>query len=120
MEVVCFSAAFIYRLKADSILSGSKINGMSGHSKWSQIKHQKATEDAKRGQLFSKLAQEIGAAVKQSADGAGNPMLNTLIEKARAANMPKENIERAIERAGIKDSSRKILRPWRIGRDTVG
>lgn len=71
---------------------------MSGHSKWSQIKHQKATEDAKKGKLFSKLAQEIGAAAKGNPDPEGNAILKGLIEKARAANMPKENIERAITR----------------------
>jgi len=72
---------------------------MSGHSKWSQIKHQKAVEDVKKGKLFSKLAQEIGAAAKGSPDLQANAALKGLIEKARAANMPKENIERAIARA---------------------
>lgn len=68
---------------------------MSGHSKWSQIKHQKALEDNKKGKLFSKLAQEIGAAAKDNPDPEANAILKGLIEKARAANMPKENIERA-------------------------
>lgn len=72
---------------------------MSGHSKWSQIKHQKAAEDAKRGKIFSKLAQEITAAAKSNPDTEANMTLKALIDKARAVNMPKENIERAIQRA---------------------
>ncbi|MBI3273931.1 MAG: YebC/PmpR family DNA-binding transcriptional regulator [Candidatus Colwellbacteria bacterium] len=71
---------------------------MSGHSKWSKVKHQKAVEDVKRGQVFSKLIQEISAAAKSNPDPAANPTLKTLVEKARALNMPKENIERAIAR----------------------
>lgn len=71
---------------------------MSGHSKWSKVKHQKAIEDVKRGQVFSKLIGEISAAAKSNPDPFVNPTLKTLIEKARALNMPKENIERAIER----------------------
>jgi YebC/PmpR family DNA-binding regulatory protein len=72
---------------------------MSGHSKWSTIKHKKAATDARRGQLFTRLAREITIAAR---DGGGNPEANfslrLAIDKARAANMPKENIERAIKR----------------------
>ncbi len=72
---------------------------MSGHSKWAQIKHKKGVADQKRGMLFTKLGNAITVAARQ---GGGDPDLNfTLrlaIEKARAANMPKENIERAIKR----------------------
>jgi YebC/PmpR family DNA-binding regulatory protein len=72
---------------------------MSGHSKWHQIRHKKAKEDAKRGQIFSKLARYITVAAKE---GGGNPELNptlaTAIEKAKSYNMPQENIERAIKR----------------------
>ncbi len=72
---------------------------MSGHSKWSTIKHKKAAADAKRGQLFTRLGREIVIAARQ---GGGNPesnfSLRLAIDKAKAANMPKENIERAIKR----------------------
>lgn len=72
---------------------------MSGHSKWANIKHRKAAADAKKGKLFSALSKEIIIAAKQ---GGGNPETNprlrAAIERAREANMPKENIERAIKR----------------------
>lgn len=72
---------------------------MSGHSKWAGIKHKKAANDAKRGNLFTKLANSITVAAKQ---GGGkpefNPSLRIAIEAARAANMPKDNIERAVKR----------------------
>lgn len=75
---------------------------MSGHSKWKTIKRQKGVADAKRGQIFTKLSKAITLAVKQGG-GIGNPSLNLklrlAIETARGANMPKENIERAISRA---------------------
>jgi YebC/PmpR family DNA-binding regulatory protein len=73
---------------------------MSGHSKWSQIKRQKGVADARRGQLFTKLAREIMVAVRQ---GGSNPesnfQLRLIVQKARDNNMPTENIERAIKRA---------------------
>lgn len=75
---------------------------MSGHSKWATIKRQKGANDAKRGQQFTKLSLAITIAVKQGgnvADPDGNPRLRLAIDAARAANMPKENIERAIQRA---------------------
>ena len=72
---------------------------MSGHSKWSKVKHQKAVEDVKRSQIFSKLAAEISSAAKGNPDVIANIALKTAIEKARHLNMPKENIERAINRA---------------------
>ena len=72
---------------------------MSGHSKWSSIKHKKGAADAKRGKLFSKLARAIIVAAR---DGGGdpdnNPTLATAIQKAKDASMPKENIQRAIDR----------------------
>jgi YebC/PmpR family DNA-binding regulatory protein len=72
---------------------------MSGHSKWSSIKHKKGAADAKRGKLFSKLTRALIVAAKEGgADPAGNLALQNAIEKARAASMPKENIERAIAR----------------------
>lgn len=73
---------------------------MSGHSKWSTIKHKKAAMDAKRGNIFTKLAAGIAVAVKKG--GSGDPEINfslrLAIERARAANMPNVNIERAIDR----------------------
>ena len=72
---------------------------MSGHSKWAGIKHKKAAQDAKRGRLFTKLIREITVAAR---DGGGNPETNArlraLIDKARDANMPQDNIEKAIKR----------------------
>lgn len=73
---------------------------MSGHSKWSTIKHQKAIEDNKRGAVFTKIAKKIHIAVKKggSGDVAGNPFLRACVDEARAVNMPMENIKRAIEK----------------------
>lgn len=73
---------------------------MSGHSKWSTIKRAKAVTDAKRGQLFSKITRAITLAAKQGGpDFNANVRLRILIDQARSANMPKENIERAIDKA---------------------
>jgi YebC/PmpR family DNA-binding regulatory protein len=73
---------------------------MSGHSKWSTIKRQKGAADAKRGQLFTKLAREITIAARQGLpDPEANSRLRLAVDRARAANMPKDNIERAIQRA---------------------
>lgn len=72
---------------------------MSGHSKWAQIKRQKAVVDAKRGQAFTKLARAITVAARHGADPAMNATLQQAIDRARAVNMPKENIDRAIQRA---------------------
>ena len=72
---------------------------MSGHSKWSQIKHKKAITDAKKGKLFSKLSNQISVAARQKGrDSETNPQLKMLVEKARSFNMPSENIERAIKK----------------------
>ena len=72
---------------------------MSGHSKWSSIKHKKGAADAKRGQLFTKLTRALIVAAKDGGpDPASNLALQNAIEKARAASMPKDNIERAIAR----------------------
>ena len=72
---------------------------MSGHSKWATIKHAKGAADAKRGQLFTKFIKEISIAARMGGgDPAANPRLRTAILKARAANMPKDNIERAIKK----------------------
>ncbi len=72
---------------------------MSGHSKWSSIKHKKGAADAKRGKLFTKLARAITVAARDGGgDPDGNPTLATAVQKARDASMPKENIQRAIDR----------------------
>ena len=72
---------------------------MSGHSKWATIKHAKGAADAKRGQMFTKFIKEISIAAKMGGgDVNSNPRLRTAVLKARAANMPKDNIERAIKK----------------------
>jgi YebC/PmpR family DNA-binding regulatory protein len=73
---------------------------MAGHSKWNNIKNKKGAADAKRGKVFSQISKEIRVAVREgkSGDPSANPRLRVQIEKARAANMPKENIQRAIDR----------------------
>jgi YebC/PmpR family DNA-binding regulatory protein len=72
---------------------------MSGHSKWSSIKHRKAAADAKRGQQFTKLARAITVAAREGGgDADANPALATAVQKARDVSMPKDNIQRAIDR----------------------
>ena len=72
---------------------------MSGHSKWATIKHAKGAADAKRGQMFTKLIKEISIAARMGGGSQdSNPRLRTAILKARAANMPKDNIDRAIKK----------------------
>ncbi|MDR2536039.1 MAG: YebC/PmpR family DNA-binding transcriptional regulator [Treponema sp.] len=72
---------------------------MSGHSKWATIKHKKGAADAKRGQMFTKLIKEISIAARMGGgDVEGNPRLRTAVLKARGANMPKDNIDRAIKK----------------------
>ena len=84
---------------------------MSGHSKWSSIKHQKGVTDARRGQLFTKLARELTAASRQ---GGGDPEMNVrlrlAVQKAKDSNMPQENIERATKRGlGGGDGTQQLL-----------
>lgn len=72
---------------------------MSGHNKWSTIKHKKGAADAKRGKLFSRLIKEITVAAREGGgDANGNPRLRTALLTAKNANMPKDNIDRAIKR----------------------
>ncbi len=79
---------------------------MAGHSKWKQIKRQKGAADAKRGQVFTKIAREITVAARLGVpDPEANFRLRIAIQKARAENMPNENIKRAIERAGSSGGS---------------
>jgi YebC/PmpR family DNA-binding regulatory protein len=83
---------------------------MSGHSKWSTIKHKKAATDAKRGKAFTKLAKDIAIAAREGGgDPAMNPSLALAVEKAKAANMPKDNIERAIKRGTGEDKDGAAL-----------
>src|SRR5881227_1198956 len=78
---------------------------MSGHSKWSSIKHKKGAADAKRGKLFSKLSRAIIVAAREGGgDPAANLALANAVEKARSYSMPKENIERAIARGSGADA----------------
>jgi YebC/PmpR family DNA-binding regulatory protein len=72
---------------------------MSGHNKWSTIKHKKGAADAKRGKIFSKIAKEMTIIAKTGGgDPTNNPTLRTLIAKAKAVNMPNDNIDRAIKK----------------------
>ena len=78
---------------------------MSGHSKWSSIKHKKGAADAKRGKLFSKLSRAIIVAAREGGpEPAGNLALQNAIEKARSYSMPKDNIERAIAKGSGTDA----------------
>jgi len=83
---------------------------MSGHSKWSQIKHKKGITDAKKSKIFSQLANQITLATKQgkSGDPKINPYLRDAISKARSYNLPLDNIERAIKRGLNEDSASQI------------
>jgi YebC/PmpR family DNA-binding regulatory protein len=71
---------------------------MSGHNRWSKIKHQKAASDAKKSKGWTKLLKEIAVAAKGGGDPDGNPRLRTAIDKARAANIPNDTIKRAIQK----------------------
>jgi len=86
---------------------------MSGHSKWSTIRHQKASEDAKRGAVFTKVSKKIHIAVKKggSGDPNTNPYLRTVLDEAKAVNMPNDNIKRAVDKAlgsGGSDASHEV------------
>jgi YebC/PmpR family DNA-binding regulatory protein len=78
---------------------------MSGHSKWSTIKRQKAVTDAKRGAVFTKLGNQLAIAARGGTDPTTNSILAMVIEKAKAANMPLNNIERAIQRVADKNAA---------------
>lgn len=85
-----------------------KILCMSGHSKWSTIKRQKGLKDAKRGAVFTKLSKAISIAIRQGggvSDPNGNFRLRLAIEAAKAANMPKDNIDRVIQKANSKQEA---------------
>jgi YebC/PmpR family DNA-binding regulatory protein len=79
---------------------------MAGHSKWANIRHKKGRADAKRGKEFSRVTKEIITAVKQGgADQKANPRLRLAIQKARAINMPNENVDRNIKKASSADQA---------------
>src|SRR3990167_4466611 len=71
---------------------------MSGHSKWATIKHKKGALDAKRGKLFSKITKEITVAAKSGGNPDTNPRLRLALSKAKEANMPSDNIDRAVKK----------------------
>lgn len=78
---------------------------MAGHSKWANIKHRKGAQDAKRGKIFQKIIKEMQVAIKEKGnDPELNPRLKILVEKAKQANMPNDNIKRVLEK-GIKDAT---------------
>ena len=82
---------------------------MSGHSKWSTIKRKKGANDAARGKIFTRLAREIQIAARSGADPTSNFALRLAVERARAENMPKDNIDRAIRRgAGLEKDAAEI------------
>jgi YebC/PmpR family DNA-binding regulatory protein len=81
---------------------------MSGHSKWHSIKHKKSAADAKRGKIFTKMAAEIAIAAQGGADPATNFKLRLAIQKAKAANVPASNIERAIARGSGQSEGAKL------------
>jgi len=89
---------------------------MSGHSKWATIKHKKGAKDARRGQLFAKLARGVEVAARQGGpDPAGNFMLTQAIEKAKSQSLPNENIERAIRRGSGEAGGASYEEIWYEG-----
>ncbi len=81
---------------------------MSGHSHFSTIKHKKEITDARKGKVFSKMAKMIAIAARKGGDPEMNPALRLVIEKAKSANMPKENIQRAIRRGTGEDKEARL------------
>jgi YebC/PmpR family DNA-binding regulatory protein len=89
---------------------------MSGHSKWATIKHKKGAKDIRRGQLFAKLARAVEVAARQGGgDPAGNAALGQAIEKAKAASVPNDNIERAIKRGSGEAGGASYEEIWYEG-----
>ena len=82
---------------------------MSGHSKWSTIKRKKGAEDAKRAKVFTRLTRDIMVAAREGGDENMNPKLKLAIGKARAANMPKDNIERAVKKGTGEIAGGEVL-----------
>lgn len=89
---------------------------MAGHSKWKTIKNKKGKEDAKRGKVFTKMSRMIAVAVKEGgADPAYNAALQSAIDKAKAENMPNENIDRAVKKAAGEASDTQFEEIWYEG-----
>jgi YebC/PmpR family DNA-binding regulatory protein len=82
---------------------------MAGHSKWAKLKHQKGKTDAQKSKLFSKLVRFISIEAKKSKGDRSSPGLRAAIDKARAANMPAENIDRAIEKASSSGELEQVV-----------
>ena len=84
---------------------------MAGHNKWSQIKHKKAKTDAQKGKVFSKIAREIMVAAKMGGEDVSmNPRLRLALQKAKEANMPNDNVKRAIQKGvGSDDDNLSLI-----------
>ncbi|MFA4975573.1 MAG: YebC/PmpR family DNA-binding transcriptional regulator [Candidatus Paceibacterota bacterium] len=93
---------------------------MSGHNKWSQIKHKKGITDAKKSKIFSKLVRFISVEAKLSKGDINAPGLRAAIEKAKKVNMPSENIERAIKKAGENEAQMDSITYEAYGPGGVG
>ena len=78
---------------------------MAGHSKFKNIMHRKGAQDAKRAKIFTRLGKELSVAVKQGVDPEANPRLRAAIAACKAANMPKDNIEKVLKKAEMGDLS---------------
>jgi YebC/PmpR family DNA-binding regulatory protein len=108
-SVISENVVKIKKIKSQSVLkyfkNQTKGVTMSGHSKWSTIKRQKAVTDAKRGAIFTKLGNQIAIAARGGTDPTMNSALALAIEKAKVANMPLANIERAIARVADKSAA---------------
>ena len=84
---------------------------MSGHSKWSTIKHKKGAADARRGKIFTKLIKEITTAARiGGGDVEANPRLRVVVLKAKSENMTKDNIEKAIKRGAVRVRAARPMR----------
>lgn len=88
---------------------------MSGHSKWASIKRAKGVTDAKRGQLFTRLSREITVAAREGADPAANSRLRLAVQRARDANMPLDNIDRAIKKGSGAGEGAQYQEMWYEG-----
>lgn len=83
---------------------------MAGHSKWANIKHRKAAQDAKKGKAFTKVAKELTVAAKIGGpDPDMNPRLRVALDKAKSANLPKDNVERAIKKKGTGEGNDAVF-----------
>lgn|SRR3989344_8938546 len=93
---------------------------MSGHNKWSKIKHKKAASDAKKSQIFSKIVRLITVEARLTKGDINSPGLKAVIEKAKSVNMPSENIDRAIKKAGECPENLESVTYEAYGPDGIG